>query len=368
MRVNIQTLTPTHVGSGREIQNGFEYVYFPQEQKIAVLDPEKILRHIGKENLHLWVSCIEKGERLIEKLPQLRDKTSTDVAERNILAQQECSKPIREQLRSGNNHALLPGSSLKGALRTIVFGETVTENPKLAKEKRNLGMVDKRGGFRWSDALLQKTLFGQDPNHDIFRLLQVGDAYFSTTEVFKTQIVNKKGKDWVVDRGEGKQISPEAWVEALPPGSEATAEIRFNDMLKSQADKFKTFNSNAPKLKLPALFELANTFTKRLVGDELEYWTTKADPPQGFEEYIPQLERLLEMVKNATENECILRLGWGSGFRSMTGDWQGEMYDDDYDNLVNSLRSRKYEGLMFPKTVRFSGAGIPMGFLKLTMI
>lgn len=365
MKVKIQTLTPVHIGSGREIQNGFEYLYFPQERKVAVLDPEKILQHIGEENLHLWVSCIEKGEKITEKLPQLRDKTSADVAERSITAHQPCAKPVREQLRSGSDQALLPGSSLKGALRTVVFGETMLDNPKLAKEKRNLGMVDYRGGFRWSDAPLQKNLFGQDPNHDIFRLLQVGDAHFGATEVFKTQIVNMKGKNWVIDRGEGKQISPEAWVEALPPGAEATAEIRFNEMLKSQADKFKTFNSNASKLQLHTLFRLANAFTERLVSDEINYWTTKADAPEGFDEYVPELKGLLETTKNCSENECVLRLGWGSGFRSMTGDWQGEMHDDDYDALVNSLRSRKYEGLMFPKTVRFSGAGVPMGFIKL---
>ncbi len=366
MKVKIQTLTPVHIGSGREIQSGYEYVYFPQERKVAVLDPEKILHHIGEENLHLWVACIEKGEKLMDKLPQLRSKSSADVAERSITASQNCTKPFREQLRTGSDQALLPGSSLKGALRTVVFGETVLENPKLAKEKRNLGMVDYRGGFRWSDAPMQKTLFGQDPNHDIFRLLQVGDAHFGVTEVFKTQVVNLKGKNWVVDKGEGKQISPEAWVEALPPGSEATAEIRFNEMLKLQADKFKTFNANATKLKLPALFKLVNLFTQRLVSDEIKYWTEKADPPKGFDDYVPELERLIEISKNATENECVLRLGWGSGFRSMTGDWHIEMYDDDYDELVNSLRSRKYEGLMFPKTVRFTGEGTPLGFIKLS--
>lgn len=368
MKINIHTLTPVHIGSGREIQSGFEYIYFQQEEKVAVLDPEKILRHIGEENLHLWISCIEKGESITDKLPQLRDKTSAEVADRSIAARQECTKPVREQIRSGSGQTLLPGSSLKGALRTVVFGQMLVDDPKPAGAKRNLGKVDFRGGFRWSDAPLQKILFGKDPNHDIFRLLQVGDAHFGETEIFKTQIVNLKGKQWVVDNGDkGKGISAEVWVEALPPGSDATAEIRFNDILKSRADKFKTFNQNASKLKLPALFKLVNKFTERLTTDEINYWTEKADPPHGFEDYVSEMERMLEQTKNCADNECVLRLGWGSGFRSMTGDWHGAMYDDDYDALVNSLRSRKYEGLMFPKTVRFSGSGTPLGFLKLTI-
>jgi len=369
MKIKIQTLTPVHIGSGREIQSGYEYAYFRDEQKVALLDSEKIIKLIGEDQIGAWISCIEKSQPLLD-LPQLKNRApklrSDDVAQRSILSHGSCNKPVREQLRTGGEHALLPGSSLKGALRTVVFGETLVANPKLVKDKGNLGKVDFRGGFRWSDSPLQKTIFGQDPNHDIFRLLQVGDAHFEQTEIFKTQIVNMKGKAWIIDKGDkGNGISAEAWVEALPPNAEAIAEIRFNETLKTQADKFNTFNSNATKLKLPSLFKLANAFTERLLNDEITYWTTKADPPEGFDEYVPELKRLLDITKSAAETECVLRIGWGSGFRSMTGDWQGEMEDDDYDALVNSLRSRKYEGLMFPKTVRFSGEGVPLGFVKL---
>lgn len=367
MKINIQILTPTHIGSGREIQGGFEYAYFPQERKVGVLDPEKVLGFIGEENLGQWVSCIEKSENLLEKLPQLKNRPSNELAARSIPCARATSKPIREQIQSGGNSAMLPGSSLKGALRTTVWGETVLDNSKIAKDRRNLGNVDYRGGFRWSDAPLQKMLFGQDPNHDIFRLLQVGDAHFDRTEVFQTQVVNLKGKDWKIDRGEGKGISPEAWVEALPVGASATCEIRFNEMLQKQAARYNTFNQNASKLQLSTLFALVNTYTKRLVGDEVSFWQ-KEDMPDGFEDFLDEMRRIFAAVEACGENECVLRVGWGSGFRSMTGDWHGAMVDDDYDNLVNSLRSRKYEGLMFPKTTRFLGKGVPMGFVKLSIL
>jgi CRISPR/Cas system CSM-associated protein Csm5 (group 7 of RAMP superfamily) len=89
--------------------------------------------------------------------------------------------------------------------------------------------------------------------------------------------------------------------------------------------------------------------------------------PDGFEDYLDEMKALLVAIDACGEKECVLRVGWGSGFRSMTGDWQGAMNDDDYDDLVNSLRSRKYEGLMFPKTTRFVGTGVPLGFIKLSI-
>jgi CRISPR-associated protein Csm5 len=364
-KINIQTLTPTHIGSGREIQGGYEYVYFKDERKIGVLDPKKVLDIIHEDNLAKWISCIETAKSITENLPQLKSCKSDDISERVITCNKTVSKPVREQLHTGSGMPMIPGSSLKGALRTAVWAETLLDNAKLAKDKRNLGNVDFRGGFRWSDAPLQKTLFGSDPNHDIFRLLQVGDAHFVHTEVFQTQVLNLKGSAWKIDRGEGKGISPEAWVEALPTGTTTTCHIQFNENLLKQAGSHNTFNGNASKLQLTSLFALVNTYTQRLVSDEVDFWKNQ-DTPDGFQDFVTEMEVILAATQACGEHECIIRVGWGSGFRSMTGDWHAAMDENDYENLISSLRPRKYEGLMFPKTTRFTDRGVPLGFVKLS--
>lgn len=362
MNIQLYTLTPTHIGSGLELQGSFEYLHFQRENKIAVIDAEKVLQVLGEENLPQWVACIDKGEDL---LPLLNKRSATlkpeDVAARTITTSTSTqNKPIRSHLFSGNGTALIPGSSIKGAIRTAVWASRFLERPEVAKERRNLGITDRRDRFSWNDQLLNKLFFGNDPNHDIFRLLQVGDASFEQTEVFRTDVVNQYYRKWNVKR----ELTQ--YVEAIPSGKSAIAHFNFNSLLHKRADK--TFNRSASTLEPAHLFPLINQHTERLVEDEVTYWIEKANNPDALGDYVEHLENILDIISTCSAQECVLRLGWGSGFRFMTGDWHGAMTEDDYDDLVRSLRPKHPDDLIFPKTIRLISGGTPLGFIKLKLV
>ena len=362
--IKIKTLTPVHIGNGTELQGNFEYLHFKDENKIALVDSDKVLDILGAENLHQWMSCIEKKESLLKLLQTRRPSLkAADVSSRIITVNTGTKeKPIKENIRSISG-VLIPGSSLKGAFRTTVFAEQIIENAGFAKDQRNLGNFDQRGGFRFSDGPLNKIFFGNDPNHDIFRLLQVGDAVFNSTEVFKTEVVNqyrdaRNNPFWKL------KTELEQYVEAIPEKSETTLQIRFNESLNKLA--VNNFNNNTPKLELPNLFPIVNQQTRRLVDDEINYWTGDPNNPEVLGNYIEALENIRNTIDTSNANECVLRVGWGSGFRSMTGDWHGAMSDDDFSRLIKSLRPRHPESLLYPKTTRFIAGGKPLGFIKLS--
>ena len=362
--IHINTITPVHIGSGNELQGEFEYLYFKKEGKIAVIDSEKVLGILGEENLPQWVACIENGDSLLSLLQNRRnDLSAADVGTRLIATKKGTSKPIKEQLRSGNGTYLLPGTSLKGAIRTAAFGSLVIANANLAKEKNNLGTTDRQGRFRWSDSVLSKTFFGSDPNHDIFRLLQVGDAAFDATEVQETVVLNeyrnRNESNWRI-KNELTQF-----IEAIPAQASTTLQIKYNDLLHQRAGKY--FNRNASRLELPQLFATVNQHTRKLVQDEIGYWTESAHNPTDLGDYVTVMQDMRDAIDACGEQECILRVGWGSGFRFMTGDWHGAMTDEDYGNLVQSLRPKHPEDFIFPKTIRYIADGTPLGFVKLTI-
>ena len=241
----------------------------------------------------------------------------------------------------------------------MVWTELVFENDDLVKKESNLGIFNhKSQKLNYSDSPLSKTLFGSDPNHDIFRLLQVGDAAFDKTEVFKTDVINMYGRNWRIK----EEITQ--YVEAIPAGVSTHFNIRFNDLLNLRAAS--TFNKNTSKLEIKNLISLINGHTKRLVQDEINYWTDTENNPDALGDYVEEMERIDSIIDSCNTNECVLRLGWGSGFRSMTGDWHGAMNEDDYYRLVKSIRPRHPEDLTFPKTTRFVTGGMPLGFIKLT--
>ncbi|MEM9824864.1 MAG: hypothetical protein AAF985_27515, partial [Bacteroidota bacterium] len=55
--LSIQTLSPIHIGSGQELLPGTEYLAFQEENVVAVVAPEKVLKALnGHEYIDQWVS------------------------------------------------------------------------------------------------------------------------------------------------------------------------------------------------------------------------------------------------------------------------------------------------------------------------
>lgn len=357
MNFNISTLTPIHIGNGIELQSNFEYLYFSDEKRIAVVNAQKVLDILGEEQIDQWISCIDNNQLLLSVLRTRKpDLKSADVADRIISSSSIPVKPIRMQVHSGTGKPLIPGSSLKGAIRTSLFAESILDNSNIIKDLRNLQDFRRN----WNDKTINNLVFGNDPNHDIFRLLIVGDALFKKTEAFESNVINKYGDNW--------RIKPELTqiVETIPAGLNVTFRMQFNELLFKRAGN-NYFNRNAIKLKFNELLPNINSHTRRLVEDEIKYWDDKAGNPSALGDYIDEMNNVLEAIDNCSNAECVLRLGWGSGFRSMTGDWHGEMTDNDYYDLVKSIRPRHPETLVFPKTTRFVKGGVPLGFVKLSI-
>lgn len=357
MNFTISTISPVHIGKGSELQGNFEYLYFKDENLVAVIAPKKVLGVLGDDNLHQWIACIDNNQPL---MPLLRDRKSdlrsVHIADRTFKMTTASDKPIRIQLHSGNRKPMIPGSSLKGAIRTALFAEWVLDNPGQVKDKRNL--KDFRNN--WSDKIINNLAFGNDPNHDIFRLLQVGDSYFSLTEAYSTNVINKHHSDWRI-KSELTQV-----VEAIPAGQTAHFRICYNETLANRAGQ-NYFNRNQSNLQFNELFPMINSHTKRLLEDEIDYWDNSAGNPSALEDYLDEMKTIYEITNGCNLQQCVIRLGWGSGFRSMTGDWHGKMTDDDYYAMVRSIRPRHPEDLVFPKTTRFINGGVPLGFVKLSL-
>lgn len=366
MNADLKVLTPVHIGTGIEWQPKFEYVFFKDAGVVAVMDTEKVLGILGEDNLHQWVSCVERKESLLPLLqkrkPQLKPD---DVASLTIRSSGTQEKPVKSLIRSqATGQPMLPGSSLKGAIRTAVFAELLLSNHELAKRMENLG---RQGGkfIKWDDSQLQSRFFGRNPNEDIFRVFRPGDAHFSGgTETSIIKSVNKYGDDYRIKE------SLTQVVETIPRGAVAPFRISIDELVvkRSEKAKKKVLNRNVYLLNdIKRLFSTIKAHTLRLVEDEIDYWVNSAGNPECIGIYVDEMVEIKNEIKACSDTECVLRVGWGSGFRFMTGDWHGEMKERDYDLLVKSLRPRHPVDLIFPKTMRIIDGGTPLGFVKITV-
>ncbi len=370
-KITVETLTPVHIGSGRMISGNAEYLYFPAENVLVLVDEVKILKLIGKEQLDIWVQYIEEPtesflDYLYQRKPDLRPP---DVAKRIIPLRGRIPKfhqTLREQMHDGFSRPYIPGSSLKGAIRTALFTSEILKRYEQEEEipKHKLGKENfKRNRFEFNDQTLQKEVFGSDPNHDWLRLLRISDCYFDTaTHATFSETLN-----------EGRQMhyhlkqSVTQLTEYIPAGAHTTGTLHIQEALQQLAAKRRYFLPQASKLSYDWLFEQLRVHTIQLLEDELDFFD-EAELPRDCDMLLDHLMEIRAQCKNLQPNEAIIRLGFGTGYRNMTGNWTKELLTDtQYDELSNAIRGKRYQDLPLPKSRKVMREGEPLGFIKLTL-
>jgi hypothetical protein len=72
------------------------------------------------------------------------------------------------------------------------------------------------------------------------------------------------------------------------------------------------------------------------------------------------------------QRECILRVGAANGWDFMTGAWakaDNTLSNNDWTNLKRSLRRKPYpDNMPFPKTRKLLNDGMPLGFVKVSIV
>jgi CRISPR type III-A-associated RAMP protein Csm5 len=374
--LQIETLTPVHIGSGVQLKADSEYVYFSDLKKIAIVKPEKIFEIVGEQGLDAWTTAITNGTKIREYLRQRKpnlkpEDLATQVLKLNGTLSQSGRPPeLRQQMHTATGRPLLPGSSLKGAIRTALLTQCIIEDPAFASNLSNLTKGKNTQPSRESDfddSRLYKHYLGENPNQDVFRLLQIGDAYFQRTEALSYEVQNLKGQDWESKFG---------WLllEAIPAGEKTTVRFQIQEFVKGYAERqHKDLNFPLRALEklsnLLHLFKAIKAHNLHLLDEEIGFLEEK----EIDYEYSNILNEILTTCKNLKDNECILRVGYGSGWDFMTGSWirhdkVNEKEDLWLDSFKPVMRHPKYEGMPFPKTRRFDYEHRPLGFVKLRIL
>lgn len=392
-KVQLTTLTPVHIGSGNVLQNNIDFIQGKLDgyTYLGVLDHQKLMKIIGPERVDSWVAAIERGNDIAAFLAKCssRELTIEDFSSRLAYCPQALNmatnEPMREYIHDGFGRAYIPGSSLKGSIRTALLSYLI--------DKKNLDVnqtIDFKNKKRAAQKIESK-LFGDDPNTDCFRFLQIGDVYFNNECEYVYNMINinerqsKSFVDW----------SKHQLVEAVFDEDESCAfNMRINqsaefvkmiDEYNSRVVEWNNDSRNAKKQKklikkfeiadLNSLFSVVNNQTQRLLNQEVEIWNNYI-VEDGVREYLDAVNEMLTQVTGCKAGECVLRVGHASGWRFTTGAWTKDNLNvGNWDKLVDMARPmnrQKYDGMLFPKSRRVNyqkGHGMTLlGFVKLKII
>ncbi len=312
----VTLLTPLHIGDGVEMQENLDYI--SGQAGLQVVNLEEMLEAVASVN-HQAIG--EMGRQNFDLPRFLRDYgVSLKPSYTLPLATGATVKSLRRFLKNGLGQPYVPGSSLKGALRTALLA------PLLAAGAAQHTATSPRTHGDLQNAL--KASAGPDPNHDLFRPLQVSDsAGLEAQDVLGAEEIkffniaegDKGGwKDFSSRRTVSRFDSAAGiYVEALKSGAVFHVQAALDGFLGQPAIRrglgysgesgFETFS---------ALARTINSHSRSLAEREREFFKGYGVSPAAV-----FLGTVIERFATLSGDSFILRLAWGSGWKGMTGDW-----------------------------------------------
>lgn len=375
-KVNITTLTPVHIGSGTMLLYNSDFVPVRKvnsgDKYLQVIDDRRILDLIGAEHIDDWILSIERGDDTKDFVKRFAPNSKyIDYSKRRLYSfiDEKVLKQgttLKEQMHDGLGIPYIPGSSIKGAIRSCVLA-SLAHNVSEKEEK--ISVQDKRGNSipnKYSAKRIEDELFGNMTN-DIFRFIHVGDAFFpkdSEVAIMLEMYLNITQTDSLRPKSDKKpQI-----VEAIGMEEKTSFEIRIKkdtyQWAKSQLQSLGTMPVEMEEL--PSLFKLINKHTAKLVDEEIEYWS-EIDKA-GAENYLETMSDIRDEISACVPGkECVLRLGHAIGWRFTTGAWAEPLGNFDRIVSVSRPNNRNYLDYDFPKSRRADKDGDLLGFIKMTI-
>lgn len=335
--VSVSTLTPLHIGSGVELLHGYDYAIHRGRtwriDEAALLDAQEVDDPRLAERLAqtppaqlLQPSDFREGSPFFRYAIQGAPRSAAEGAQ------------LREQLKDPYDRPYLPGSSLKGALRTVLAWQ-LWRARRLQPDVRQL-----QRRREWAGSGFEKSLFGRGPNYDLLRALQVSDS--APLDASCLMIANVR----VQNRG-GSQGAP-VEVEAVRPDTTFRLTLKVDRRL---------FSPWAQRAELPAQGEaqlaglprLAQEYAAGRVARELAWFgQTTGNTP------IVQFYQQLRGARLGP-NRFLLQIGWGAGWESKTFGSHLQADDALMDRIVHDYRlarGQRRPGDPFPKSRRVAVA------------
>lgn len=345
----LEIVTPLSIGPGveKDWTKGVDYV--EKDGKIFLLNLHKMID--AGIDVNKLTTCIEKKDS--NNLLKLIGRKLLDVSDKEMELPVTSSQNIKSFVKSQfTGCPIIPGSSIKGAIRSIIFNHLRFNETK------------------------EKDVFGNSTKGDEFmRFFKFTDFNFDDTELINTKIYSliNKGDKWSggwkhsFAEGTNAHFKPTGFntlYESLMPsqigyGALMLSETAFdtfgiNNQIKGQQKKELFLLSN--------LFKVINDYTRNYLKKEKDFFLSY--PTEKSERIIDGIDELIKQIP--TDNSfCIFKMAVGSGFHSITGDW---LFDDYVSGILDRKRNKgnnvkpKSRKIAILKDKRF----MLMGFVKIT--
>ncbi len=344
----IEAITPLHIGNGQLYRRGIDF---------DVQNNQLLFYNIGKIHAHLsgaGAQTIKRYEtELLDDNPSVTNFLKSvgwknhEFLKHQISVSSNHIREVRKQVKTGLSAPIIPGSSLKGALRTAMLSDYFDEHPEQKESMFRLRIPDKQK----ADNRIIEAVFGRDPNHDLMRQVVVSDVEFpeDSLNIFEMKVANLTHNGYgFLNMFKRRNEHPDNWKLATSIVAEAIKAdaqskpftLAFDGFLEKHHDKI--FGQKQLPLKGKFLGAVHYHF-RVLARKEYEFFSEN-DMDKTAKFYENQI-----LNREFGNDEVLIRVGWGGGWKFMTGDW---LTDEQLQQARRQYRLGRKEHPVFPKSRR----------------
>lgn len=368
----LEVITPVHIGTGKKIYP-FEYVV--DGNRVIFVDIDRLLADEG------FLSRMSESDfngtagwdfNLTAKYSEAKvyPRYVLPADERTCLLLEQPDREIMELSRDAAGW-YLPGTSLKGALRTLVYKGNDCPQLKEIWEREisaslNSWKEKKKPGKEFLASGAEKASTG-DPNHSLFRALVVSDSTAVGEErvaVYTTMVMGRRNQGWqwkILPKGytDSVENATPLVIIAFSPGTRFAGTIALQQHYLGNAEvrlRGKEYFEN--------LWRKIQSAVLHLVEEELTFYQEAL-----FSEGINFYAELKNTCEKLPVNEIIFPMGWGTGYNSKT--YRQGVSPELWKNVAGAFKFKVSEDLPYPKTrkivFRNGKPWAPPGWVKMTL-
>ena len=368
MKYQLKTITPVHIGTGDTLSQIDGFYHNGQWHRI---DIDAVLTAIPESELNRLT--IAMGQRNFQ-WDRYRPTNQLSTAYTLPCPEDPRETEIREAMKHPSGRPMIPGSSIKGTIRTALLWDLIGDD-KTNAQNHLKAQLQQRASRSWIGQKIEQQVLGKDPNHDLMRVVQVSDTAPIPIEALEmgvawTVTLNQDGE--LVQKREGNR-EYKTFVEQIRAEQTFDFSIKIDKSLFRQREKRELgYSDQQEQVICEELAEVCNFVAKGLADEEAKFYDYYS---------LPELTNFYESLSNQIENlpngGFVLPIGWGTGYRAKT---VTELLTADDNDLMMRFRrhyrlgrSRSggdYYDDEFPKTRRVlydrQRPKSPLGWVQIT--
>ena len=357
MKYQLKTITPVHIGTGETLS---QIDGFYDNGRWHRIDLDAVLAAVPESELNrLTIAMGQRNFQWRQYLP-----TNQPFARYTLPCPEDPRETeIREAMKNPSSRPMIPGSSIKGAIRTALLWGLIDDDNQEAQEAFKYSVnylkeqLRRKPNRSWAGQEIERRVLGKDPNHDLMRTVQVSDTAPSPIEALEigvtwTVTLNQDGE--LIQKREGNR-EYKTFVEQIRAEQTLDFSIKIDKTLFRQREKGELgYSDRQEQVVCEELAEVCNFVAKDLAKEEAEFYDYYRLP-----ELANFYESLSNQIENLPDGGFVLSIGWGTGYRAKT---VTQLLTGDDDDLMMRFRqhyrlgrSRSQEDYYddeFPKTRR----------------